>query len=624
MLFERGSPARCFTTPPPQPPSSWKSRLSRSPTVPFSERKKSPNSANKNDLFHIIHKVPAGDSPYVKAKQVQLVDKDPGRAISLFWAAINAGDRVESALKDMALVMKQLNRSDEAIEAIKSFRHLCPLDSQDSLDNILVELYKRSGRVDEEIAMLHHKLKQIEDGVTFVGRTTKQARSQGKKIQITAEQEISRILGNLAWAYLQKEDYKTAEEHYRKALSFEVDRNKQCNLAICLMHMNRIKEAKFLLQAVSTATKNRKMDDSFVKSFERASQMLIEIESSSSDNAAFSVTSKSQCSPQSFETSIEKSSDSIKSRTENRSVTSEGDVSHARRRLYQSPDCGRRDLNVPCTKPKRCSWGFNNGYRRETWGDVHSDSKSSFGTPPNNVKHATRPRENGLSSPANGKWRSRTLEDPSIPRHEGTTAVASSNSLHTLNTEAAIEFTEKEKPAAYDSSYRSTLSESHVMVVNGANEFASGNRKPLEKKSWADIVEEEQDEQIQNDFFSGYISFDGEDGAEVFNDENEDSNIIYQCPWPQNQIECSSKKLELDQKDGASGSAILSRNPTARRSLCFNAEPTSEPAYFFCTSKSPRKASNLESRRILARERDSLTGEKKQTRRNRLQDHDDG
>lgn len=63
--------------------------------------------------------------------------------------------------------------------------------------------------------MLHHKLKQIEDGMTFVGRSTKQARSQGKKIQITAEQEISRILGNLAWAYLQKGDYKTAEEHYR-------------------------------------------------------------------------------------------------------------------------------------------------------------------------------------------------------------------------------------------------------------------------------------------------------------------------------------------------------------------------------------------------------------------------
>lgn len=60
----------------------------------------------------------------------------------MFWAAINAGDRVDSALKDMAVVMKQLDRSDEAIEAVKSFRHLCPYDSQESLDNVLIELYK--------------------------------------------------------------------------------------------------------------------------------------------------------------------------------------------------------------------------------------------------------------------------------------------------------------------------------------------------------------------------------------------------------------------------------------------------------------------------------------------------
>lgn len=71
-----------------------------------------------------------------------MIDKDPSRAVSLFWAAINSGDRVDSALKDMAVVMKQLDRSDEAIEAVKSFRHLCPYDSQESLDNVLIELYK--------------------------------------------------------------------------------------------------------------------------------------------------------------------------------------------------------------------------------------------------------------------------------------------------------------------------------------------------------------------------------------------------------------------------------------------------------------------------------------------------
>ncbi|KAL0398252.1 UNVERIFIED_CONTAM: protein POLLENLESS 3 [Sesamum radiatum] len=122
---------RGFLTPPP----SWKTRRCP-PVMPASEKKPRRSPQSRADLFHIIHKVPSGDSPYVRAKHVQLIDKDPSRAISLFWSAINADDRVDSALKDMAVVMKQLDRSDEAIEAIKSFRHLCPPESQESLDNI--------------------------------------------------------------------------------------------------------------------------------------------------------------------------------------------------------------------------------------------------------------------------------------------------------------------------------------------------------------------------------------------------------------------------------------------------------------------------------------------------------
>lgn len=70
------------------------------------------------------------------------MDKDPEKAIPLFWAAINSGDRVDSALKDMAIVMKQQNRAEEAIEAIKSLRHRCSDQAQESLDNILLDLYK--------------------------------------------------------------------------------------------------------------------------------------------------------------------------------------------------------------------------------------------------------------------------------------------------------------------------------------------------------------------------------------------------------------------------------------------------------------------------------------------------
>ncbi|KAK9267587.1 hypothetical protein L1049_010015 [Liquidambar formosana] len=276
---DKNFPARGFST----PPATWKSKKpsSYSPMMmmPLSEQKQRSSPSSKADLFHVIHKVPTGDSPYVRAKHVQLIDRDPSKAISLFWAAINSGDRVDSALKDMAVVMKQLNRTDEAIEAIKSFRHLCPHESQESLDNVLVELYKRSGRVEEEIEMLQLKLKHIEEGIAFGGKRTKIARSQGKKIQITIEQERSRILGNLAWAYLQQNNYKTAEELYRKAIFLDPDKNKKCNLAFCLMHMNRLTEAKFLLQAVKASSKDGQMDESYAKSYERAFQMLTELES---------------------------------------------------------------------------------------------------------------------------------------------------------------------------------------------------------------------------------------------------------------------------------------------------------------------------------------------------------
>ncbi|GJX92865.1 hypothetical protein Tco_0347451 [Tanacetum coccineum] len=81
----------------------------------------------------------------------------------MFWAAISLGDRVDSALKDMATTMKQLDRSEEAIEAINSFRHLCSHESQDSLNNIMLELYKRCGRIQNQIQLLESRIKHIKD-----------------------------------------------------------------------------------------------------------------------------------------------------------------------------------------------------------------------------------------------------------------------------------------------------------------------------------------------------------------------------------------------------------------------------------------------------------------------------
>ncbi|KAK8499336.1 hypothetical protein V6N12_036984 [Hibiscus sabdariffa] len=188
----------------PQPPAREKTQSAT--ILPLSERKRI-LPANNGD-FHVIGEVPASDSSYVRAKRVQLIDKDPNKAVSVFWSAINAGDRVDRSLKERAVVMKQLNRSDEAIEAIKSFRHLCPHDSRESLDNVLVELLQDSLHVHEK----------------------------------------TRILGNLAWAYLQQHNYGIALNNITEKLSLEPEKNKQCNQAICLMHVNGISEAKLQLE----------------------------------------------------------------------------------------------------------------------------------------------------------------------------------------------------------------------------------------------------------------------------------------------------------------------------------------------------------------------------------------
>ncbi|CAH2049731.1 unnamed protein product [Thlaspi arvense] len=249
-------------------------------SAPSSPAKPLGLSRTRSESFHITHKVPVGDTPYVRAKNVQLVDKDPERAIPLFWAAINAGDRVDSALKDMAIVMKQQNRAEEAIEAIKSLRNRCSDQAQESLDNILLDLYKRCGRLDDQVALLKHKLFLIQQGMAFNGKRTKTARSQGKKFQVSVEQEATRLLGNLGWALMQQNNYIEAEEAYRRALLIAPDNNKMCNLGICLMKQGESARPRTPPTGEAAAVVDGpRGTDSHHKAYERAQQMLRDLES---------------------------------------------------------------------------------------------------------------------------------------------------------------------------------------------------------------------------------------------------------------------------------------------------------------------------------------------------------
>ncbi|KAI3932228.1 hypothetical protein MKW92_014811 [Papaver armeniacum] len=191
--------------------------------LPLPSEKKKTVSSLADCLQSPCSKVPDGDSPCLKVKNVQIIEKDNNNSVK----------------------MKQHNHVDVAIEAIESFRSLCSQQTQDSLDNVLIDLYKRTGRIDEHIELLQHKLQLVEDGVTYGGERTQIARAQGKKYYCSIEHEKSRLLGNLGSAYMQQENY-------------QPDKNKKCNLAICLMHDGRIIEAK---------------------SFDRATEMLSELDS---------------------------------------------------------------------------------------------------------------------------------------------------------------------------------------------------------------------------------------------------------------------------------------------------------------------------------------------------------
>lgn len=57
----------------------------------------------------------------------------------------------------------------------------------------------------DEIALLKHKLFLIHKGLAF-NRQTNQNGSQGKKFQVSVEQEAIRLLGNLGWALMQRDN----------------------------------------------------------------------------------------------------------------------------------------------------------------------------------------------------------------------------------------------------------------------------------------------------------------------------------------------------------------------------------------------------------------------------------
>lgn len=79
---------------------------------------------------------------------------------------------------------------------------------------------------------------------------------------------------------MQQNNYIDAEDAYRRALVIAPDNNKMCNLGICLMKQGRVNEANDTLRKVKPAVAaGSRGVDSHLKAFERAQQMLRDLES---------------------------------------------------------------------------------------------------------------------------------------------------------------------------------------------------------------------------------------------------------------------------------------------------------------------------------------------------------
>jgi tetratricopeptide (TPR) repeat protein len=174
--------------------------------------------------------IPKGSNPYARAKRVQLVEKDLERATQLLRDAIRQGDNVESAVKDLAALLVQLGRPDEAIQVLEKNRSR--ISNQQSVDNMLIGFYQNAGQHDKAISLLHKQLEQ--------------ANTESKKAQ---------ILWQIAINYLRKEDYAQAEQNFRKVLRSQPDnRSAQRNIALCLFKQERYEEAQKILNRILMTT----------------------------------------------------------------------------------------------------------------------------------------------------------------------------------------------------------------------------------------------------------------------------------------------------------------------------------------------------------------------------------
>lgn len=173
--------------------------------------------------------IPKGNTPYARAKRAHVLEKDLEKATYLFQQAIEEDDHTASAVMDLASLLNQREKPDEAIATLHKYRDKVP--NQKSVDHQLIVFYQRAEQFEEAIRLLEQKLKDTP--------------ADWKKAQITWQ---------IANVFLRIPDYEKAEKHFRNVLAMQSDnRAAKRNIAFCLFKQGDLDQAEEQLNEILSA-----------------------------------------------------------------------------------------------------------------------------------------------------------------------------------------------------------------------------------------------------------------------------------------------------------------------------------------------------------------------------------
>ena len=201
---------------------------------------------------------------YARAKHAQLTLKDLAQARDLMVQEIESkGESSQSALKDLVCILKQMGSHAEATATIVRYRAAWPDDDrmQESLDNMLLDLFKHARNLEGQIAVTGQLINYSQKALAE-GRTGWMIRTAGCKNTVSVHRRLSTLYRLRGQAQMQSGAWAKAEISLSRALHHERLHVKEEDLSInidrgaCLIATGRLIEAQdLLLHVAATASK---------------------------------------------------------------------------------------------------------------------------------------------------------------------------------------------------------------------------------------------------------------------------------------------------------------------------------------------------------------------------------